>query len=124
MHLKSRAKKKKKNTHKGGLCLLFILIYVFEIRSANNAADTHPNFLNVHRTFRIGFANRSFRISYGKRKKNTFVGVLFSFGDPYEIRTRVTAVKGRCLRPLDQRAEYGGCNWIRTNDTAGMNRML
>ena len=27
------------------------------------------------------------------------------FGDPYEIRTRVTAVKGRCLRPLDQRAE-------------------
>ena len=45
------------------------------------------------------------------------------FGDPYEIRTRVTAVKGRCLRPLDQRA-VGGCNWIRTNDTAGMNRML
>ncbi len=27
-----------------------------------------------------------------------------AFGDPYEIRTRVTAVKGRCLRPLDQRA--------------------
>ena len=44
-------------------------------------------------------------------------------GDPDEIRTRVTAVKGRCLRPLDHRA-VGGCNWIRTNDTAGMNRML
>ena len=29
----------------------------------------------------------------------------FFSGDPYEIRTRVTAVKGRCLRPLDQRAE-------------------
>ncbi len=26
------------------------------------------------------------------------------FGDPYGIRTRVAAVKGRCLRPLDQRA--------------------
>ena len=25
-------------------------------------------------------------------------------GDPYENRTRVTAVKGRCLRPLDQGA--------------------
>ncbi len=46
-----------------------------------------------------------------------------SFGDPDENRTRVTAVKGRCLRPLDHRA-VGGCNWIRTNDTAGMNRML
>ena len=48
---------------------------------------------------------------------------LVSLGDPDEIRTRVTAVKGRCLRPLDHRA-VGGCNWIRTNDTAGMNRML
>ena len=27
-------------------------------------------------------------------------------GDPYGIRTRVTAVKGRCLRPLDQRAIF------------------
>ena len=26
------------------------------------------------------------------------------FGDPDGIRTRVTAVKGRCLRPLDHRA--------------------
>ena len=47
------------------------------------------------------------------------------FGDPDGIRTRVTAVKGRCLRPLDHRAKKnGGCNWIRTNDTPGMNRML
>ena len=29
---------------------------------------------------------------------------LVSLGDPDEIRTRVTAVKGRCLRPLDHRA--------------------
>ena len=29
---------------------------------------------------------------------------LFALGDPYENRTRVTAVKGRCLKPLDQRA--------------------
>ena len=27
------------------------------------------------------------------------------FGDPDGIRTRVTAVKGRCLRPLDHRAK-------------------
>ena len=30
------------------------------------------------------------------------------FGDPYETRTRVTAVKGRCLRPLDQGAVFIG----------------
>ena len=28
----------------------------------------------------------------------------YYFGDPDGIRTRVTAVKGRCLRPLDHRA--------------------
>ena len=32
--------------------------------------------------------------------------LLFYFGDPYGIRTRVTAVKGRCLRPLDQGANF------------------
>ena len=59
------------------------------------------------------------------------------FGDPYENRTRVTAVKGRCLRPLDQGAdisaeaaylqihtEYGSGGQIRTNDLPGMNRPL
>ena len=30
---------------------------------------------------------------------------LLFFGDPDGIRTRVTAVKGRCLRPLDHRAK-------------------
>ncbi len=29
-----------------------------------------------------------------------------TFGDPYEIRTRVAGVRGRSLRPLDQRAEW------------------
>ncbi len=29
---------------------------------------------------------------------------LHRHGDPYGIRTRVAAVKGRCLRPLDQGA--------------------
>ena len=28
----------------------------------------------------------------------------FKNGDPYEIRTRVAGVRGRSLRPLDQRA--------------------
>src|SRR5215831_15127372 len=31
------------------------------------------------------------------------VKLLKTFGVPYEIRTRVTAVKGRCPRPLDER---------------------
>ena len=30
----------------------------------------------------------------------------FFVGDPDGIRTRVTAVKGRCLRPLDHRAGW------------------
>ena len=45
------------------------------------------------------------------------------FGDPDENRTRVTAVKGRCLNRLTT-GPYGSGNWIRTNDTPGMNRML
>ena len=38
-----------------------------------------------------------------KRARSPF-GPKPRFGDPDEIRTRVTAVKGRCLRPLDHRA--------------------
>ena len=46
--------------------------------------------------------------------------LILQSGDPYGIRTRVTAVKGRCLTPLDQRAKYksyGGEQGIRTLDT-------
>ena len=56
------------------------------------------------------------------------------FGDPYGNRTHVTAVKGRCLNrltngPYERRSEnaapsLGSGTWIRTGDTAGMNRML
>ena len=37
-------------------------------------------------------------------KMGTFdqVPIRFLFGVPYEIRTRVIAVKGRCPRPLDE----------------------
>ena len=53
-------------------------------------------------------------------------------GDPYENRTRVTAVKGPCLNLLTNGPNVlvifikknGGGNWIRTSDTAGMNRVL
>ena len=47
-------------------------------------------------------------------------------GDPDENRTRVTAVKGRCLSRLTT-GPYkliGSDRWIRTIDTSGMNRML
>ena len=51
-------------------------------------------------------------------------------GDPDGNRTRVTAVKGRCLNRLTNAPSeglnqtYGSGTWIRTGDTAGMNRML
>ncbi len=48
-------------------------------------------------------------------------------GDPYGIRTRVTAVKGRCLKPLDQGAVffiYGGPTRDRTWDQPVMSRLL
>ena len=55
-------------------------------------------------------------------------------GDPYGTRTHVTAVKGRCLNhltngPYKRRSQkaapfFGSGTWIRTGDTAGMNRML
>ena len=70
----------------------------------------------------------------------------FYNGDPYENRTRVTAVKGPCLNrltngPWSTQSGYllcgphrqplyeihcvvGSGNWIRTGDTSGMNRML
>ena len=38
------------------------------------------------------------------KKATTLKVIAFLFGDPDGIRTRVTAVKGRCLRPLDHRA--------------------
>ena len=46
----------------------------------------------------------------------------FAFGDPDENRTRITAVKGRCLDRLTT-GPGSGCR-IRTNDTPGMNRVL
>ena len=53
-------------------------------------------------------------------------------GDPYEIRTRVAGVRGRSLRPLDQRAtylmdrlkEYGAPSGTRTLDTLIKSQVL
>ncbi len=58
-------------------------------------------------------------------------------GDPDGTRTRVAAVKGRSLNRLTtgpfsfyeigsttRSSLYGSGNWIRTSDTAGMNRVL
>ena len=41
---------------------------------------------------------------YIKNKPEQECSDLFAFGDPIGTRTRVTAVKGRCLRPLDHGA--------------------
>ena len=55
-------------------------------------------------------------------------------GDPYEIRTRVAGVRGRSLRPLDQRATIynerfrvinnGAPSGIRTRDTLIKSQVL
>ena len=46
-------------------------------------------------------------------------------GDPYEIRTRVAGVRGRSLRPLDQRAKVNGTpSGTRTLDTLIKSQVL
>ena len=45
-------------------------------------------------------------------------------GDPYEIRTRVAGVRGRSLRPLDQRATDGTPSRARTVDTLIKSQVL
>ena len=69
--------------------------------SASARTDTKQTFIR-ERHFSIndkrvigGNKNRS------KQKKNHPFGWIFLFGDPRGIRTPVTAVKGRCPRPLD-----------------------
>ena len=87
------------------------------------------------------YANR-FLFSY-KQKNHLYQSDKGDLGDPYGNRTHVTAVKGRCLNRLTNGPHIyinpckgnlsilftrsyndGSGNWIRTNDTAGMNRML
>ena len=46
------------------------------------------------------------------------------FGDPYGIRTHVAGVRGRSLRPLDQRATIGTPSRARTVDTLIKSQVL
>ena len=46
------------------------------------------------------------------------------FGDPYGIRTHVAGVRGRSLRPLDQRAAIGAPSGTRTRDTLIKSQVL
>ena len=62
-----------------------------------------------------------FRFGY---KKNVGIIRHFCVGDPYGIRTHVTAVKGRCLNRLTKGPYDGSGGQIRTNDLPGMNRPL
>ena len=73
------------------------------------------------------------RFPYGSPKKERCESISLLFGDPYGNRTHVTAVKGRCLNRLTNGPNkghklypyfFGSGTWIRTGDTAGMNRML
>ena len=45
-------------------------------------------------------------------------------GDPYGIRTHVAGVRGRSLRPLDQRATIGAPSGTRTRDTLIKSQVL
>ena len=76
----------------------------------------HPTEVGFNPSVRTDLVEKKHPLSADK-------GCFFS-GDPDEIRTRVTAVKGRCLRPLDHRALNGGGNGTWTYDLPGMNRML
>ena len=48
----------------------------------------------------------------------------FKNGDPYGIRTHVAGVRGRSLRPLDQRATFGAPSGTRTRDTLIKSQVL
>ena len=47
-----------------------------------------------------------------------------TLGDPYGIRTHVAGVRGRSLRPLDQRATSGTPSGTRTLDTLIKSQVL
>ena len=62
---------------------------------------------SVSRVYRVRHAKRAdmkYPTSAGKKNPDLIKSGLR--GDPTEVRTRVTAVKGRCLRPLDHRAVF------------------
>ncbi len=59
------------------------------------------------------------------QKRTTSIEVVLLYDDPYGIRTRVTAVKGRCLNRLTNGPQrYGSGGGDRTPDLTGMNRTL
>ena len=60
-----------------------------------------------------------------------YIFIFQLIGDPYEIRTRVAGVRGRSLRPLDQRAtictvvhKNGAPSGTRTRDTLIKSQVL
>ena len=69
---------------------------------------------------------RAFRHFYIKQYAlfNTIYSIFLKNGDPYEIRTRVAGVRGRSLRPLDQRATIGTPSRARTVDTLIKSQVL
>ena len=85
-----------------------------------------------HATGMFSYPPFDSQLRHAKNTSPTFVEDVF-FGDPYGNRTHVTAVKGRCLNRLTNGPNkgyikctliFGSGTWIRTGDTAGMNRML
>ena len=63
---------------------------------------------------------------YTKQYELFGINILFfkKNGDPYGIRTHVAGVRGRSLRPLDQRATIGAPSGTRTRDTLIKSQVL
>ena len=79
---------------------------VFRVAVRRLAKNLHCSRLHSPRVIDSRLLRRTLRVRphANKQKEKSRFCDSFLFGDPDGIRTRVTAVKGRCLRPLDHRA--------------------
>ena len=68
--------------------------------------------------------NTNYMRAFARFILNDLTSINNQNGDPYEIRTRVAGVRGRSLRPLDQRATIGTPSRARTVDTLIKSQVL
>ena len=95
---------------------LFAMSATLDVRKCFALASLFACGQSGYRVRHAQRADMKYQTSVGKRKRHSFECLFF--GDPTEVRTRVTAVKGRCLRPLDHRAVYSICiSWWKLQDS-------
>lgn len=101
-----------------GHCVFYLLAMsaALDVRKCFALASLFACGQSGYRVRHAQRADMKYPTSVGKRKRHSFECLFF--GDPTEVRTRVTAVKGRCLRPLDHRAVYSICiSWWKLQDS-------